>query len=176
MDTQPEPTLVEFIRYNTWANLQVLATCASLSEDQLAAPVPGAYGSVRDTFRHMLRAEADYIGRITGAPPEPSFNWDDKPSLAEQSAFAAQTGAAFLDVVQRVPPTQNVHEEENGFTMDYLAIQLYMQVINHGIEHRTNITTFLAGQGVQVPEIDNWGYMWAHTDRFRVKEGKVAEA
>ena len=49
----------------------------------------------------------------------------------------------------------------------------YMQVVNHGIEHRTNITTFLASQGVQVPEIDNWGYMAAHADRFQMKEGKV---
>jgi uncharacterized damage-inducible protein DinB len=173
MDTQPESTLVEFIRYNTWANQQVLAAAGGLSESQLDAPVPGAYGTVRDTFRHLLRAEADYIGRITGAPPEPAFKWEDKPSLAEQSAYAAQTGAALLDVVQRVPPNQMVHEEENGLFIDYLAIQLYMQVVNHGIEHRTNITTFLAGQGVAVPEIDNWGYMWANTERFQVKEGKV---
>jgi uncharacterized damage-inducible protein DinB len=176
MDTQPESTLIELIRYNTWANLQVLAVCGSLSESQLDAPVPGAYGSVRDTFRHMLGAEADYIGRITGAEPKPPFKWEDKPGLAEQSAFAAQTGAAFLDIVQRVPPTQNVHEEDNGFTMDYLTLHLFMQVINHGIEHRTNITTFLAGQGVQVPEIDNWGYMFAHADRFQLKEGKAGKA
>ena len=56
MDTQPESTLLEFIRYNTWANQQVLAACGSLSESQLDAPVPGAYGTVRDTFRHMLGA------------------------------------------------------------------------------------------------------------------------
>ena len=151
----------------------MLAACGSLSESQLDAPVPGAYGSVRDTWRHLLSAEAGYIGRITGARPQPPFKWEDKPTLAEQSAFAVQTGAAYLDLIQRVPPTQNVHEEENGFTMDYHARRLYMQVINHGIEHRTNITTFLASQGVQVPEIDNWGYMAAHADRFQMKEGKV---
>jgi uncharacterized damage-inducible protein DinB len=57
--------------------------------------------------------------------------------------------------------------------MDYTARQLYMQVVNHGIEHRTNITTLLNSLGIAVPEMDGWGYMWAHQDRFNVKEGRV---
>jgi uncharacterized damage-inducible protein DinB len=173
METQLEATLVEFIRYNQWANQQLLAACMNLSESQLTVSIPGAYGSIRDTFRHLLRAEADYINRITGTRPQPSFKWEAGPSLADMSAFAAQVGGAFLDTVQRVPPTQNVHEEQDGKTMDYQARQLFMQVVNHGIEHRTNITTFLSSQGLPVPELDGWGYMWAHPDRFAVKEGEV---
>ena len=176
MDTQPESTLAEFIRYNTWANQQVLAACQNLSQSQLTAPIPGAYGSVLATFRHLLWAEADYLNRITGARPQPSFNWDDGPSLAEMSAYAAQVGAAFLDTVQRVPPTQMVHEEENGLTLDYQARQLFMQLVNHGIEHRTNLTTYLNSLGLAAPEVDDWGYMFTHRDRFAVKEGKTAQA
>jgi uncharacterized damage-inducible protein DinB len=172
MDTQPESTLVEFIRYNQWANRQLLTACTNLSEEQLAAQIPGAYGSIRDVFRHILRAEADYIGRITGARPQPSFKWEEVPSVVEMSAYAAQLGEAFLDVVQRVPSNQIVHEEEDGKFIDYQARQLFMQVVNHGIEHRTNITTFLSSQGLPAPEIDNWGYMFAHPDRFQVNEGE----
>jgi uncharacterized damage-inducible protein DinB len=174
MDTQPEPTLVEFIRYNNWANQQVLAACENLSESQLLAKIPGAYGHIRETFGHLLAAEADYINRITGTRPQPPFKWEDGPTLGEMSAFAPQVGEALMDVIQRIPPTQMVHEEENGLTMDYQARQLFMQVINHGIEHRTNITTFLNSHGLAVPEVDNWGYMSAHPDRFEAKEGRVA--
>jgi len=173
METYPEPTLIEFIRYNSWANQQVLAACASLSEAQLTAQIPGAYGSVRETFSHLLRSEASYLGRITGARPQPPFKWEDGPSLAELSAFAAQLGDAFMEVVQRVPPTANIHEEEGGKFIDYQARHLFMQVVNHGIEHRTNITTFLNSQGLPAPEIDNWGYLFAHPDRFALKEGDV---
>ena len=60
MDTQPEPTLLEFIRYNTWANQQVLAACEKLSQVQLTTPIPGAYGFILNTIGHMLAAEADY--------------------------------------------------------------------------------------------------------------------
>jgi uncharacterized damage-inducible protein DinB len=170
MDIQPEPTLVEFIRYNTWANQQVMAACQNLSPSQLAVPIPGAYGSVHRTFGHMLWAEADYINRITGAGPQPPFKWEDGPSMAELSDFIAPVGQAFLHLVQHVPPTHTVHEQEDGKTLDYLALQLFMQLVNHGIEHRTNITTYLNTLGLPVPEIDGWGYMFSHRDRFQVKE------
>lgn len=174
MDIQPEPTLLEFIRYNTWANQQLLRACQALSEAQLTAENPGGYGSLRATWRHVLRAEADYLGRITGAPPAPAFDWEEAPSLAAQAEFAAQVGAAFLDLAQHVPPTQMVHEEESGFTMDYQARQLFMQYINHGIDHRASVLTALGRLGVPAPELDNWGYMAAHPERFKLKEGRPA--
>jgi uncharacterized damage-inducible protein DinB len=173
METQPEPTLVELTRYNNWANAQILAACQKLTADQLAATAPGTYGAIRDTLGHMIRAEADYIGRITGNRPQPPFRWDDQPALADVAIFAEQVAGALLDVVQRVLPTQMVHEEEDGQFMDYQARQLFMQAINHGIEHRTNITTILAGLGIATPEIDGWGYLFAHPDRFAMREGRL---
>jgi uncharacterized damage-inducible protein DinB len=175
MENHPEPTLVEFIRYNHWATRQLLAACASLSDSQTLTKIPGAYGSIRETFGHLLFAEADYINRITGARPQPPFNWEDGPSLAEMAAYAERVGEAFLDLVQRIPPTQMVHEEENGQTIDYEARQLFMQAVNHGIEHRTNITTLLNSLGLPVPEVDGWGYLFAHPDRFRLKEGQAGQ-
>lgn len=173
MTLQPEPTLVELIRYNNWANAQIIAACQKLTPDQLDATAPGTYGTIRDTLVHIIRSEADYIGRITGQRPQPPFRWEDNPSIDDMAAFAEQVAIALLDVVQRTPPTQMVHEEENGLTMDYQVRHLFIQVINHGIEHRTNITTILAGVGVATPEVDGWGYLFAHPDRFQLKEGRL---
>ncbi|MCS6848393.1 MAG: DinB family protein [Anaerolineae bacterium] len=170
---QPEPTLVELIRYNNWANAQIIAACRRLDANQLNAAAPGTYGSIYDTLGHIIWAEADYIGRLTGQRPQPPFRWEDKPSIDNIAAFAEQVAAALLDVVQRVPPTQMVHEEENGLTMDYQARHLFIQVINHGIEHRTNITTILSSMGIATPEVDGWGYLFAHPDRFELREGRL---
>jgi uncharacterized damage-inducible protein DinB len=170
MQTQPETTLVELIRYNNWANAQVLAACQNLAADQLAAAAPGAYGTIRDTLGHILRAEADYVGRLTGHRPQPSFEWADQPALADVSLFAGQVAGALLDAVQRIPPTHIVHEEEDGNTLDYQARALFIQVVNHGVEHRTNITTILSSLGLPAPEIDGWGYLFSHPDRFDLKE------
>lgn len=169
MENQPETTLMELIRYNNWANAQVIAACQELTADQLAATVPGTYGSIHRTLGHMIHAEADYVGRMTGDRPQPPFRWEDGPSPDELAAFAEQVAEELLNAVQRISPTHNVHEEEDGETMDYQARHLFIQTINHGIEHRTNITTILSGLGLPAPEVDGWAYLFAHPDRFGLK-------
>ncbi len=171
MEIQPEPTLVEFVRYNQWANQQLLAICLNLDEGLLTTRIPGAYGSILETFGHLLRAEAGFLERMHGTYPQPAFEWEKGPSLAQMATYAAQVDEAFLDTLQRILPTQNVHEEENGLTYDYQARQLFMALVYHGIAHRTDMTTFLNGRGVALPELDTWGYMSAHPDRFEAKKG-----
>jgi uncharacterized damage-inducible protein DinB len=68
MAALPETTFVEFIRYNNWANQQILKACQKLSEEQLATSTPGAYGMIRDTLEHKIRAEAYYTGQPGGEP------------------------------------------------------------------------------------------------------------
>ena len=171
MAVQPESTLVELIHYNNWANAHVLAVCQKLTTGQLAAATPGTYGTIRDTLEHIIRAEADYVGRMTGDHLQPPFEWGGLAALTDLSTFAGQVADALLDAARRIPPTQMVYEEEDGNTLDYQARALFIQVINHGIEHRTNITTILNGLGLPVPEVDGWGYLFSHPDRFEMKEG-----
>jgi len=173
MESQPETTLVELIRYNNWANKEILAICLELSPEQLAASTPGAYGSIHRTLGHIVAAEANYVGRMTGEGPKPPFRWEDGPAVADIAAFAVLVAEALLDAVLRVSPTEIVHEEENGQFIDYHARHLFMQAINHGIEHRTNITTILNSLGLSMPELDGWGYLFTHPERFELEEGSL---
>ena len=175
METQPEPTLVEFIRYHQWANLQLLSICKTLDEDLLSAHIQGSAGSILETFDHICRAEAGFLQRIHGTSPEPSFQWEESPSLVNMEAFAIQVSEALIDTIQRVAPTQNVHEENNNWTFDYQARLIFMSIIFHGISHRTDITTFLNSQGVALPELDVWGYQAEYPDRFNAKLTKVSD-
>ena len=173
MKHQPEAFLLELIRYNNWANAQVISACQSLTAEQRVATVPGTYGSIHATLGHLIYAEMSYVERLTGICPQPTFKWDKPPSIDELAAFASLVAESLLDAIQRTPPTQMVHEEEKGNTADYQARVLFIQIINHGIEHRTNITTILSSLGLPTPEVDGWGYTWAHPDEFEVKEGLV---
>ena len=147
----------------------MLQACQNLSEDQLAAMIPSAYGTIRDTLGHIIRAEAHYLRLLTGSCPQPLFKWEDWPSLAEMTAYAAQVGEALVDMAQRTLPTDQVVEEDEGNQFRYQALAVFIQIINHGIEHRTNITTIL-NQGLQTPpDVDGWGYLNAHPDRFELK-------
>lgn len=173
MEKQAESILVELIQYNNWANQQLLAICQGLPDEMLAKSAPGAYGSIHATLGHMIAAEADYVGRLTGAGPEPSFKWEERPSVEEIAGFAGQVAGAMLEAIQRTPPEQMVHEEEDGNFVEYEARVLFMQAIEHGVEHRTNITTILNSLGVALPELDLWGYAWAYKEKFKVREGTV---
>jgi len=147
MNPLPETTLAEFIRYNNWANQQVLEACQKLSEDQLAAGIPGAYGTIRDTLQHIIEGEAFYVGLLTGNRPRPPFKWAARPGVAEMRDYAAQVGNALVDAILRIRPTDRIVEEDQGNKFHYHALAVFIQIINHGVEHRTNITTILsAGQ------------------------------
>jgi uncharacterized damage-inducible protein DinB len=173
LETQPETTLVELIRYNNWANAQVFNACQALAADQLATAAPGAYGSIRDTLAHIIRAEGSYIFRLTGERPKPPFKWEDQPALADIIAFAGQVADVLLATVQRTPPTHVVHEAANGESsaLDYQARAIFIQIINHGVEHRTNITTILSSLGLPAPEVDGWTYLFSHPGQFDLKVG-----
>ena len=54
--------------------------------------------------------------------------------------------------------------------MDYKASLLFIRVINHGIEHRTNTTTIISGLELPAPEVDGWGYLFAHPEPFALKK------
>lgn len=166
MESHSESTFMELILYNNWANQQVLQACQNLSEDQLAAMIPGAYGTIRDTLAHIIRAEAGYIRLLTGSRPEPPFQWQATPGVADLTSYAAQVGKALVDVAQRIIPTDPVVEEEDGQQYHYQALAVFIQIINHGIEHRTNITTVLNQGPQKPPDVDGWGYLNAHPDRF----------
>ncbi|MCB0128188.1 MAG: DinB family protein [Caldilineaceae bacterium] len=172
MNSEPEPTLIEFVLYNQWANQQLLSICMKLDEELLAAKIPGTYGSILDTFRHLLRAEASFLQRVHGTAPRPAFNWDEVPSLAQLAVFADQVAETFLETVQNVVPTQNVHEENDEWTFDYQARLIFMSLAYHGIAHRTDMTTFLTSKGLEMPELDIWAYQEAYPDRFQAKLAK----
>ena len=166
METIPETTLAEFIRYNNWANQQVLDACEKLNEDQLSATMSGAYGTIRDTLQHIIEGEAFYVKLLTGDRPKPPFQWEAKPGFDDVKKYADRVGTALVEAMNRVRPTDRVSEEDQGSIFRYQALVVFIQIINHGVEHRTNITTILSAGQLTSPAVDGWGYFSAHRDRF----------
>ena len=173
---QPEPTLVEFVRYNQWANQTLMTLCEKLEGTLLITSIQGSAGSILQTFGHILRAEASFLKRINGKSPEPSFDWAKAPSLSQLLPYSIKLGDALLDTIQTVAPTTNVHEEEGSWIFDYQARLIYMSLFYHGVAHRTDITTFLNTHGIELPELDIWGYQSSFPDRFNAKMQNIANS
>ena len=178
MENQPEPTLVELMRYDHWMTKRLLTICEDLEnvdEGLTTAEIPGTYGSIRKTMAHLINAQAEFLGRIHGTSPQPKFKWEENPTFTQMIEFADTVSAAFLDTIRHVPPTTNVHEENETWSFDYQARLIFMSQIYHGIAHRTDITTFLTQHGVALPELDVWGYQEAYPDRFQATLVKIAD-
>ena len=175
MPYQPEPTVIEFFQYNHWANQELMRICIKLSDEIITANLPGSYGSIRDTFAHILKAEISFLKRIHGTYPQPGFTWEENPSLSQMMAYETELNQALLDTLQRVPVTQNVHEEGDGWTFDYQARLIFMSVVYHGIAHRTDITTVLNQKGISLPELDVWGYQSASPERLQARVAKTGQ-
>ena len=74
MAHQLEPTMIEFFHYNHWANQELMTICMGLDDEIITASIQGAYGSIRDTFAHLLKAEISFLKRIHGIYPETDFS------------------------------------------------------------------------------------------------------
>ncbi len=175
MSHQLEPTMIEFFQYNHWANQELITICMGLDDEIVSASIPGAHGSIRITFAHILKAEISFLKRIHGFYPEPDFKWEENPSLAQMMAYETTLHETLLDTLHHVPATQNVHEESDDWTFEYQARLIFMSVVYHGIAHRTDITTMLNSKGIKLPELDVWGYESTYPERFQAKVVKIGQ-
>lgn len=156
----------EFMQYNLWANLVLLDACTGLSDEQLDSGLPGSFGTIYDTLVHIVRSEASYYRRLANVRLDPPFAWDSHPTLAAMRPYAEQVGSALVAAAEQLDPAGVVEQEWQGEMQRYRAAALFIQAVNHGVEHRTNITTILAQLGIRPPDIDGWQYMEAHPGRL----------
>jgi uncharacterized damage-inducible protein DinB len=163
----PEDTLTTLFGHNLWANLRLLECCAALSPEQLDAGMPGAYGSIRDTWEHIALAERRYFTRIsTGKPYE---RREDAPPLtqSEMADSLRESGAGLIAWAPRVQPGDAVEIDWDGtLTLVPRAI-LLTQAINHATEHRAQIMAILTQQGIDHPNLDGWSYFEAGGEQAR---------
>ena len=168
MEPMSDTLMAEFARYNLWANLELLKACEGLSEEQLQTSEPGAFGAIRETLMHLIGSEGYYLFLLSGQKIPAPFSRGDHPSVAEIRRYAEQVCPLLADVMTHTQLDATVREEDNGQVYTYKAVAVLIQAINHGVEHRTNVTTILAQMGVKTPGIDGWGYLSSHQERLGV--------
>ena len=57
--------------HHVWASVAVLDLCAPLTPEQLDTNVPGTYGSIIDTLRHLVGGDAGYLEVLSPGAVEP---------------------------------------------------------------------------------------------------------
>ncbi len=165
-----EHGLHDLARHNAWATSQVLNYCRGLDEPTLDATVPGTYGTILETLRHIIDAEASYLFRLTGAWSAHPWRGDDAVGLdvlAERAAVLATTWEQFL---AGAVDTERLGEAR-GRTSEVYAVRVGVfitQALHHANEHRAHICTILGALGHEPPDVSAWGYALA-TGRMTLK-------
>lgn len=152
-----ENVLVRLFEHNNWANLQIMDVCLALSDAQLDAdPQSAAYGSIRSTLLHLVRAQHNYFRLLT-------LPLDQRQESA-QVAFenlresARASGEAFVALARDAARLASLTrlQTRDGYYVDPWVI--LVQVINHATEHREQVKIMLTSLGVTPPDLDGWTY------------------
>ncbi|MEO8745937.1 MAG: DinB family protein [Candidatus Dormiibacterota bacterium] len=149
------PILVEAFRYNRWANVLLLDSCASLSDEQLQLTTPGTYGTIAATLVHLVRAERMYLWRLGGQKGRLSRR-HKFPGVAILRKEAALSGDQLTNVAKRIKWEDKVVSKwkQGAFRLDKGVILL--QALHHGNDHRTHVCTILGANGIEYAEMDVW--------------------
>ena len=150
--------LSDAFRHHIWATERVLEVCARLTPGQLEMPVPGTYGSILDTLRHIVQADSFYLTIFTGGRVELI---DEDAGLAVdelRSRFSAYGPEYEALLAGDLDPDADVVERgDGGEFRSKMGLRL-AQVVHHGSDHRSQICTALTGLGLEPPDIDLWAY------------------
>jgi len=147
--------------HHVWATLRLLDTCLALTPEQLETTVPGTYGSILATMRHLVGADRSYLWLLSdGQLPEID---EDALDLAALRAAMEADGPVWTEVIDRDVDASRVvvrHRDDGSESLAPLGIRL-AQVIHHGTDHRSQICTALTSLGIVPPEIDVWDFAWS---------------
>ena len=144
--------------HHIWATLRLIDVCVSLTPEQLGTGVPGTYGSILETMRHLVGADASYLvaltaGRVTTIEEE-------RMDLGELRTAMEGNGVAWSELLaQDLDPDVDVvrHRDDGSQSLAPMGIRL-AQVLHHGTDHRSQICTALTLLGVEPPAIDVWDF------------------
>jgi uncharacterized damage-inducible protein DinB len=144
--------------HHVWATLKVIDSCAALSPEQLATPVPGTYGSILDTVRHTVGADAWYLFVISGGRV-PNID-EDTMDLDELRVEMERHRDAWVSVLAEGPdPDADVVSRRADGTKGHAPAAIRLaQALHHGTDHRSQICTGLTALGHEPPDIDVWAF------------------
>ncbi len=152
-------SLADAFEHHVWATLRLIDACLRLSPEQLETAVPGTYGSILDTMRHLVDGDSTYLVWLTGDPAH-SVEQDgmDLRELRDAMERDGVAWSAFLAQDADAGKIVKDVDEDDGYERDASVGIRLAQALHHGSDHRSQICTALTTLGVEPPSIDVWDF------------------
>jgi uncharacterized damage-inducible protein DinB len=148
--------LLELFRHKTWATLRLIEHCRGLDDEDLAATIPGTYGTIRETLLHLVESESGDHLTVTGVRAPDNFPQGGPATmdaLVERITFLGprwEALAADPEIADRQVKTRDGWVVPAAVPMSH--------AIHHAGEHRSHVLSILGARGLEVPNLDPWAY------------------
>jgi uncharacterized damage-inducible protein DinB len=154
------PLLSDAFAHHVWATVRVIDTCLALTPEQQAFGVPGTYGSILETMRHLVGADRSYLAVLSGGQVQRIAEGD--MSLVELREAMLLHGPAWATLVSMDLDADAIlvrHRDDGSESHASVGIRL-AQALHHGTDHRSQVCTAFTALGVEPPAIDVWDFAW----------------
>jgi uncharacterized damage-inducible protein DinB len=161
------PVLADAFAHHVWATDVILAACENLLPAALVTTVPGTYGTILETLRHLVGADASYLFVLSGGGVARID--EDVMDVTTLRGTMRVHEPVWQEVLAGEPDPDEVlvrRRDDGSATEAPIGVRL-AQVIHHGTDHRSQVCTALTALGVEPPDIDVWA--WADS------RGKLVE-
>lgn len=131
------------------ADLELLAACRPLTDEQLDKPFEMGPGSVRATLMHNLGAVRVWADGFAGRERRAWLPDEGPFSVAQMESMAEQLHDDWKDIAGRFPLDEVLTSERNGVTRRYTRAHIIAHVTTHSVHHRAQAINMLRHLGVE---------------------------
>ncbi len=130
--------LVEYARYNLWANENLITLFRSLDDGLMAQHVESSFPSIRKTLLHIWDAEALWLERLNGHSPTAFPSQFFEGSNEDVFRSLLSSSASFVQFVEEKPAPFFSDKCTFSLILDRTEMtQMVREMILHAINHST---------------------------------------
>ena len=150
--------LLQYCRYNVWANDRLFDATMQLDESTLQQEVNSSFPSVYHTWLHIWSGQYLWLARLTDGDtsqrPQKVFKGSIEDLRAGLQA-SARDWVAWVEAADEEKLNAAFTVHGRSASADFVYRDVVMQVMNHGTYHRGQIVTLLRQLGAtEMPSTD----------------------
>jgi uncharacterized damage-inducible protein DinB len=155
------PFLEILFAYDRWATRTILEACGELTQEEFERPLHIGPGSLERTLTHVVSALFFFVDRLERRAPRPRLEKDGRTkTAAELLELFTQADQEFYAAITRTIDTHALTDILNWTATDEGPIDpenrvpyalALAQMIDHGIQHRTQAADMLELLGKGLP-------------------------
>lgn len=143
--------LLDYVRYNQWANDRVIQMVNPLSNAQFEQEIKSSFPSVQLTLLHIWDAQLIWLSRMQGISPTFFPSKSFKGGRQEVLTGLVENTADYLAFVENMGKAQFLEtctfKTLSGTAMQQSYSELILHCMNHSTYHRGQILTMLRQLG-----------------------------